>query len=109
MTFLMRLFGGRKAGTINASRIERVTSSRSKEDFARPVRSQVYREVTVHLESGYSRKGIVLDYSDNGLRIRFPTNETMPRFLKVSAASIGMDGRAQLVWQKGSEVGLKLI
>lgn len=109
MTFLTRLFGGRKTGSINASRIEKVASSRPKEDFARPVRAQVYREVTVNLDSGYSRKGIVLDYSDSGLRIRFPTNETMPRFLKVSARSIGLEGRAQVVWQKGSEVGLKLI
>lgn len=61
------------------------------------------------LESGYSRKGIVLDYSDTGLRIRFPTNESLPRFLRVSARSIGIEGRAQVVWQKGSEIGLKLI
>lgn len=106
---LTRLFASRKTGKVALSRIEDVTSSRRNEDFARPLRAQVYREATVTLESGYARKGIVLDYSETGLRIRFPTNEAMPRLLTVNARSVGIAGRAQVIWQKGSEVGLKLI
>lgn len=109
MSMLTRLFANRKPGKVAPSRIEDVTSSRRSEDFARPLRAQVYREATVTLESGYARKGIVLDYSDSGLRIRFPTNEAMPRFLTVNARSVGIAGLAQVVWQKDSEVGLKLI
>lgn len=109
MTILTRIFGTRKTGTVDPSRIARATSPQKNDDFARPVRAQVYREATILLESGYSRKGIVLDYSDTGLRIRFPTNEALPRFLTVSARAVGISGRAQVVWQKGSEVGLKLI
>lgn len=109
MSILTRLLGHRKTETVTPSRIEDVTSSRRSEGYARPLRAQVYREATVTLESGYTRKGIVLDYSETGLRIRFPNNETMPRQLSVNARSVGISGRAQVVWQKGSEVGLKLI
>lgn len=109
MTLLTRIFGNRKTGKVDPSRIARATTSQTGEDFARPVRAQVYREATVTLESGYVRKGIVLDYTDTGLRIRFPTNEAMPRILTVNARAVGISGRAQVVWQKGSEVGLKLI
>lgn len=110
MSILTRLFANRKNETaIDPSRIETVTAPERAEDYARPLRAHVYREATVTLESGYSRKGIVLDYSDTGLRIRFPNNETMPRFLTVNARAVGISGRAQVIWQKGPEVGLKLI
>ena len=109
MTILTRIFGTKKSGTVDPSRIARATTTQTSDDFARPVRAQVYREATIMLESGYSRKGIVLDYTDTGLRIRFPTNESLPRFVAVSARAVGISGRAQVVWQKGSEVGLKLI
>ena len=109
MTILSRIFGTRKAGTVDPSRVDRVVASQTADDFARPLRAHVYREATITLESGYTRKGIVLDYTENGLRIRFPTNETLPRFLNVNARSVGLEGHAQLVWQKGPEIGLKLI
>ncbi|ABI78305.1 hypothetical protein HNE_3063 [Hyphomonas neptunium ATCC 15444] len=109
MAILKRIFGNHKAGTVDPSRIARATTSQTGEDYARPVRAQVYREATITLESGYSRKGIVLDYTDTGLRIRFPTNESLPRYLTVNARSVGISGRAQVVWQKGSEIGLKLV
>lgn len=109
MSILTRLFGNRKTETVTPSRIETVTSSRRSEDYARPLRAHVYREAIVTLDSGYSRKGIVLDYTDTGLRIRFPNNETMPRLVSVNARSIGISGRARIIWQKGSEVGLQLV
>lgn len=109
MSILARIFGARRTETVNPSRIERLASTPSGKDFARPVRAQVYREAIITLESGYSRKGIVLDYTDSGMRIRFPTNESLPRFLNVNARSIGISGRAQVVWQKGPEIGLKLV
>ena len=109
MSILTHLFGTRKTETVGPSRIETVTSSRRSEDYARPLRAQVYREAIVTTDSGYSRKGIVLDYSDAGLRIRFPNNETMPRVIHVNARSVGISGRAKIVWQNGSEFGLQLI
>ena len=109
MSLINRLFGSRKTGTVDPSRIATAAAPNTNEDFARPIRAHVYREATITMESGYSRKGIVLDYTDTGLRIRFPTNESLPRFLTVNARTVGLSGRAQVVWQEGPEVGLKLV
>jgi len=107
MAGLSRLFGQRKANQPNAARLEKVTTP--VDDVPRPVRAMVYREASVTYESGYVRKGIVLDYSDQGVRVRFPTNETLPKFLTLHARSVGVEGVAQVIWQKGSEAGLKLL
>ncbi|MDX1291753.1 MAG: PilZ domain-containing protein [Hyphomonas sp.] len=77
-------------------------------DRPRPVRASVYREANIIYESGYKRRGIVLDYSDNGVRLRFPTNEGMPEFVTLQAKGVGLNGPARVVWQKGSEAGFQL-
>ena len=60
-------------------------------------------------DSGYKRRGIVLDYTDTGVRLRFPTNEGMPEHVTVNARGVGVQGRARVVWQKGSEAGFQLV
>ncbi len=107
MALLTRIFGNRKASVVATERFQKATAP--VEDHPRQVRSQVYREASVVYESGYTRKGIVLDYSDRGVRLRFSTNEGLPRILTLNARSVGVQGRAEVVWQKGSEVGLKLL
>lgn len=115
MTLLTRIFGGRKPAPVSTSRIASATAPRPADKLpekiarARPTRTKIYREATIHLDSGYTRKGIVLDHSATGLRIRFPTHESLPRIVRISARSIGVDRRAQVVWQKGTEAGLKLL
>ena len=49
-----------------------------------------------------------MDYSDTGLRIRFPTNEILPPVVTLTARTVGMEGEADVVWQKNSEAGLRL-
>ncbi|MFN3314312.1 MAG: hypothetical protein ACK46Q_12715 [Hyphomonas sp.] len=107
MALMTRIFGNRKASVVGTERFHKATMP--VEDRPRQVRSQVYREASVVYESGYTRKGIVLDYSDRGVRLRFSTNEGLPRLLMLNARSVGVQGRAEVVWQKGSEVGLKLL
>jgi hypothetical protein len=77
-------------------------------DSARPIRTHVYREAYVTYQSGYRRKGVVMDYNDTGLRIRFPTNEILPSVVTLTARTVGMEGEADVVWQKNSEAGLRL-
>ncbi len=77
-----------------------------------PVRSPreaVYREAYVTYDSGYKRKGVVLDHSDSGVRVRFPTNERMPENVILNAKSVNLHGPAKVVWQNGSEVGLTMV
>lgn len=107
MAPISRIFGGRKANVVGTERFQKATAP--VDDQPRPVRSMVYREASVTYESGYVRKGIVLDYSDRGVRLRFSTNESLPRLLTLNARSVGVYGMAEVVWQKGSEAGLKLL
>lgn len=107
MALMTRIFGNRKASVVGTDRFQKATAP--VEDHPRPVRSMVYREASVVYESGYVRKGIVLDYSDRGVRLRFSTNEALPRLLTLNARAVGVQGMAEVVWQKGSEVGLKLL
>ncbi len=106
MAFLSQFFRGKKPTEI-AERVEQAIAPVP--ERPRPARAMVYREGHVVYESGYRRKGIVLDYSDSGLRLRFPTNERLPTFVTVSARAVGLEGPAEVIWQHGSEAGLKLI
>jgi len=106
MSLLPRLFGSKKPATVDVSKVHRMAEAVP--DSARPIRTQVYREAYVTYESGYRRKGVVMDFTDTGLRIRFPTNEVLPNVVTLTARAIGMEGEADVVWQKNSEAGLRL-
>jgi len=106
MSILPRLFGSRKSAPVQPARVDQVAAAVP--DSARPVRVQVYREAYITYESGYRRKGIVMDFTDTGLRIRFPTNERLPAIVSVNARSVGIEGEADVVWQKNTEAGLRL-
>lgn len=72
------------------------------------MRVHVYREAYIMYDSGYRRKGVVMDFTETGLRIRFPTNERLPDVVTVNARSVGIEGEADVVWQKNTEAGLRL-
>lgn len=105
MSLLPRLFGS-KTPTVQADRVAQAVTAEP--DRARPVRSAVYREAYVTYDSGYRRKGVVMDVTENGVRMRFPTNENLPAAVTLSARSVGLEGVADVIWQKNSEVGLRL-
>lgn len=107
MTLLTRIFAPKRAAPVEPARLDQVTAPA--EAKPRPARAMVYREASVVFESGYSRKGIVLDYSDRGVRLRFQTNEGLPKFVTLNARAVGLEGVAEVIWQKGSEAGLKLL
>jgi hypothetical protein len=109
MKLLDRLFKPSKSAPVApaASRVEKMVTPT--QDRPRPARSSVYREAYVVYDSGYKRRGIVLDYTDTGVRLRFPTNEGMPEHVTVNARGVGVQGRARVVWQKGSEAGFQLV
>lgn len=107
MNALTRLLGWKKPKPVEPSRVEQVVAAH--EDKARPVRAPVYREVTVMYDSGYKRRGVVLDYTHNGVRVRFPTTERLPEMVLLQAKAVGLEGMAEVVWQRGAEAGLQLI
>ena len=111
-----RLFGTKKPDGPDPGRIQRtlaqsttpIASRTDHQNLARPARAKVYREAAVAYDSGYRRKGIVLDYSANGVRLRFPTNEGLPPVVYLYARAVGLEGPARVVWQHGSEAGFAL-
>lgn len=116
MSMKPHLFGTKKPDSPDPGRIQRtlaqsVTSIASRADhpnMPRQDRAKVYREGAVAYDSGYRRKGIVLDYSEHGVRLRFPTNEGLPPTVYLYARAVGLEGPARVVWQHGSEAGLAL-
>ena len=116
MAMKPRLFGTKKPDTPDLGRIQRtlaqsappVTSQVRRPNMARQERAKVYREAAVSYDSGYRRKGIVLDYSSKGARVRFPTNESLPPIVFLHARAVGLEGPARVVWQHGLEAGLAL-
>ncbi|MBI1253374.1 MAG: hypothetical protein GC196_03390 [Hyphomonas sp.] len=106
MPNLPRVFGSRQPVQAVPGRVHEVAAATP--GRARPVRTHVYREACITYESGYRRRGVVMDFTDAGLRIRFPTNELLPSVVTVNARAVGLLGEADVIWQKGSEVGLRL-
>ncbi|HRX37754.1 MAG: PilZ domain-containing protein [Hyphomonas sp.] len=107
MALLDRLFGHRKPDAPDLSRISK--PAEEEKDMPRPTREMVYREAYVVYASGYRRKGVVLDYSPTGVRLRFPTNERLPDEVQLNARAVGLEGTARVVWQENSEAGLALV
>ncbi|WP_273184961.1 PilZ domain-containing protein [Hyphomonas adhaerens] len=116
MAMKPRLFGTKKPDSPDLGRIQRtlqqsatpIASRATHQNMARAERAKVYREAAVAYDSGYRRKGVVLDYSANGARLRFPTNENLPPMVYLYARAVGLEGPARVVWQHGSEAGLAL-
>jgi hypothetical protein len=106
MSIFSTLFGSKKPAAVEPERVNEIVSAEP--HLARPIRVAVYREASITYESGYSRKGVVMDFADKGLRIRFPTNEALPPVVNVHARAVGLQGEADLIWQNNSEVGLRV-
>ena len=116
MAMKPRLFGGKKSGGPDLNRIQRTIAQTTtpladrpkSQNLPREQRAMVYREAYVVYDTGYRRKGIVLDYSSSGVRLRFPTNEKLPHEVVLHARAVGLEGSARVVWQHNSEAGLAL-
>ena len=106
MSNLPRVFGSRQSVQAVPARVQQVAAAVP--GRARPLRTHVYREAYITYESCYRRKGVVMDFTNAGLRIRFPTNELLPSVVTVNARAVGLSGEADVIWQQGSEVGLRL-
>lgn len=107
MALLKSLFGYKKRDVPDLARVSRPAPEPT--DRPRPVREMVYREAYILYDSGYRRKGVVLDHSSTGVRLRFPTNERLPETVQLQARAVGLEGLARVVWQENSEAGLAIV
>ena len=72
-------------------------------------RANTYRVVSISYPSGYERRGVIIDMSQTGLRVRFSQRGELPNrvFLKIEGKA-GVH-TADTVWQETYEAGLKLV
>ena len=75
----------------------------------RAVRDDTYVECAVSTGPGHLERGIVVDVSETGARIRFYSRWTLPGRVRISAPRLGLDREAEVVWQDFNEAGLKFL
>ena len=75
----------------------------------RSERTSSYKEIRITTATGYTIRGIVLDHSDTGLRVRFQSMEALPDYVKVHVPGLSIKGSARIVWRDATDFGLQLI
>ncbi len=70
-------------------------------------RKNTYAVVTVVYESGYKRKGVIVNHSGQGAKVRFMSNEDMPSRVAVRMPNQAGDQWADVVWRDFCDAGLR--
>lgn len=75
----------------------------------RPARESAYKEATINTQSGVRYRGIVVDHSTTGVRIRFQSVEPLPDVVNLSVPGLHFKGTARVVWRDMVDFGLEFI
>ena len=75
----------------------------------RPERKPVFRQGVAILPHGERLAVVLKSVSRTGLRVEFFQNRSLPETFTVAEASMPLNVRVQLVWQRGGVAGLKII
>lgn len=78
-------------------------------DYRRARRDGTYKVVTITYPTGYVRKGVAVDLSATGVRVRFSQRGELPA--RVELKIDGQSGKrvADVVWQETHDAGLKFV
>jgi hypothetical protein len=68
-------------------------------------RDGTFKVVSVTYPSGYVRKGVVVDRSETGVRVRFHTRGELPEQVILSIEAMAGRHRARVVWQDTHDAG----
>ncbi len=68
-----------------------------------------YKEAHITTDSGYKVRGIVVDHSPSGLRIRFQSYETLPEVIQLRVPELSIRGMGRIVWQDQTDFGVEMI
>ncbi len=72
-------------------------------------RAGTYKVVSVAYPSGYVRKGVVVDLSPTGARVRFSQRGELPPVVELRITGISGVKKASVVWQENHDAGLKFV
>ncbi|MEM1106920.1 MAG: PilZ domain-containing protein [Pseudomonadota bacterium] len=104
MSFLSKLISWKSGKADLDAEISEEPSEQRSDD-----RPGVYKVVTVTYPSGYVRKGIVVDLSDTGLRVRFSQRGELPGRLDLKIEGLAGARTGEVVWQETHDAGIRFL
>lgn len=75
----------------------------------RAERENSFKEAVITFPTGYKTRGIVVDYSATGVRVRFQTVEHLPDVVMLSVPGLNMTTKARMVWHDRIDYGLEFL
>ena len=75
----------------------------------RSERYNSYKEVHVTTSTGYHTRGIVIDHSETGLRVRFQSMEALSDIIHIHVSGLNIRGTARVVWQDACDFGFEIL
>ncbi|MCI4644030.1 MAG: PilZ domain-containing protein [Hyphomonadaceae bacterium] len=78
-------------------------------EHRRAHRAGTYKVVSVTYPSGYVRKGIAVDLSATGVRVRFSQRGELPAHVDLKIDGVPGVLSAEVVWQETYDAGLKFV
>ena len=102
MSLFGKLFKRKPVVSVPETPPEPVNHRRSERDGA-------YRVVTITYPSGYVRKGIIVDQSKTGARIRFSQRGELPEHVTLRIEGLSGLREAETVWQETHDAGVRFI
>lgn len=102
MSLLDKFFGRKRGAEPEPESESELTDHRAAD------RQGTYKVVSVTYPSGYQRRGVIVDMSKTGLRIRFSQRGELPGQVSLKIEGMAGTHTASTVWQETYEAGLKL-
>lgn len=75
--------------------------------ISRAERENAYKEAKVVSVTGYAVRGIVIDYSDTGVCMRFQNVEYLSEYVELIIPGLKVHTRARVVWHDRIDYGLE--
>lgn len=73
-------------------------------------RADTYADVVAKSNSGrFLKKGVVLDLSSNGARLRFENGDSLLDGMQVNIARYGIKRRGRMRWRTRTDVGVEFL
>lgn len=73
----------------------------------RSERENAYKEAKITFPTGYTCRGIVIDMSDGGVRMRFMNIEHLPEYVDLHIPSMNLRSKVRVAWHDAIDYGLE--
>ena len=70
-------------------------------------RAHSFMEAIIITQNAYRKKGVAVDMSETGARLRFHSTEGLTEIVQVKIPLAKVDRSARVVWKDGTDVGVQ--